>query len=201
MVRELDLEGLESTEVENNGRQVRQAGDSDTVNDKEIMCEDRSEVEVPSRGETGPKHRRKGKRKRKRKKRKQNNLKIGVINIEKKLKHEFECIERLVKKNKWDIVGIVETNQRGKNKGKKMDGYKTWVSNRNVKGKQGGGISVYTKSELNGGRVGRHRTKGGLQGSRKGKKMGHHKGKGKVSSGSSCVYGGRKIKIYRCKME
>ncbi len=150
VVSELDLEGIEGTEVESNGRQVRQACDSDAINDNEIMCEDRSEVEAPSGRETGPKHRKKGKRKRKRKKRKQNNLKISVINIEKKLKHEFECVERLVKKNKWDIVGVVETNQRGKNKGKKMEGYKTWVSNRNVKGKQGGGISVYTRSELNG---------------------------------------------------
>ncbi len=61
-----------------------------------------------------------------------------------KLKYEGDYIQRVIKQNKWDIIGIVETNQRGKNKGKKQSGYKTWISNRDANGKQGGGISIYT---------------------------------------------------------
>ena len=79
-------------------------------------------------------------------------LKIGYANVQGKMGEHREGVwqewEEVVKKNKWEVVVMVETHWQGGVRGRTLEGFTMFDSQRDPTAKKGGGLAVLVKEGI-----------------------------------------------------
>jgi hypothetical protein len=122
----------------------------DTKDDKKKQIKEKWQDETKERKTKNRRPNKAESRRKEKEKEKVPDIRIAYCNIQRKGRTAFQELDNLISQEKWDIVGVVETNWREGYKKGGIKGYKLYKRMRRADMKGGGGIAVWIKEDYKG---------------------------------------------------